>query len=481
MERIHGSVVPADVRAGDPVTAQLRVVGRGERSTPARVWRLSPIGVELVRPSEIGPIAVGTPIDLTLYLAGQACDFSGLPVLGRYAERDQELLGVSWAQQRAAGNGVERRGPSRYGCDRDYPPTGIGPSAVRYRDFVYFRVLDISWGGMQLETSLRNKFIVPGMELKTTCTFPTLGQVCLELRVVHVRVVTRGQKQVLSVGVRYSSGGAEAVGAMGQYLLQFGSGITVQDLCAQGFRIPSSSRALDFCSIRTPEEYREVLRLRRLAYVHARKLGEETKDLDTGDSFDARSRILVAKHRGRVVGSIRLMFPESEGDRLNHEQFLELPRGLPPRREMVELFKACTHPGYRGSDLFYVLIRQAALIILQAGRRYALMSATDALAPVYARFGFRRVGTAYQHPTMRLRHHLMMVDVPRVAAGVGINPLSWNLAGAYEVWTFARRCGAIRAGRRDVARVWAFRLLAPLARALRPLINRWLRASGVVR
>jgi len=33
-----------------------------------------------------------------------------------------------------------------------------------------------------------------------------------------------------------------------------------------------------------------VLRLRRLAYVHAWKLSEDTKDVDMADGFDRRSR-----------------------------------------------------------------------------------------------------------------------------------------------------------------------------------------------
>jgi predicted GNAT family N-acyltransferase len=334
---------------------------------------------------------------------------------------------------------------------------------------------------MQLETSLRNKYLIPGVTIPSTCTFPTLGQLRLDLRVVHARVVQRGQKSVLSLGVRHAGHDARSAEVIGQYLLQFGAGATVQDLCADGFKVHSSARALDFCSVRTKEEYREVLQLRRLAYQHAKKISADAKDVDMGDGFDTRSRILVAKHRGRIVGTVRLMFPQTLSDPLKNEDFLKLPQELPPRDQLVEVSKACTHPGYRGSDLFYTLIKHAALVAIQAGRRYALMSATDSLAHVYLRFGFRKVGAAYLHPSMRLRHHLMVADAAAVVAGRNINPIFWNLMGGYEIWSYARRCGAIEEDPWQTARVHLLRLFKPLASLARWLYARRLRAQGVIR
>jgi predicted GNAT family N-acyltransferase len=478
-ERIHGSVRPADVRPGDPVSAELRPPDRPDLQLPSRVWRISPLGVELVRPQELPSVLLGTPLDLTLRIGSSVSDFRALPLLATATERGHELLAFSWGQPPRPDPTDRPRRTSRWACEPEYAPTGIAPSAVRYEDFVYFRVVDVSWRGMQLETSLRNTFLVPGVELQSTCTFPTQGQVHLDLRVVHVRVVQRGQKKVLAVGVTYTSRSPASVDTIGQYLLRFGSGTTVQELCAEGFRIRSSSRALDFGSIRTAEEYNEVLRLRRLAYVHAKKISADAKDVDMADAYDARSRILVAKHRGRVVATARLMFPESTADRLNHEDFLEIPPLLPPREQMVEVFKTCTHPGYRGSDLFYTLLMHVGLVILQSGRRYALMSATDSLAPVYERFGFRRSGASYQHPSMRLRHHLMVLDVAGVVAGAGINPIFWNLVGGWELWNFGKLCGIVATDRWTRVRVRLWRLLRPVARVARMLYERRLRARGI--
>ncbi len=480
-ERIHGVVHPADVRPGDPIAAQLRAPGRPGRQLASRVWRISPLGVEVVRPRELPAPIPGTPLDLTLRIGPSVSDFRGLPLIAACTERGHDILAFSWGQPARPGASCGPRATQRWACEPEYAPTGIAPSAVRFEDFVYFRVVELSRGGMQLETSLRNKYLVPGVRLESTCTFPTQGAVQLQLRVIHARVVQRGQRKVLAVGVTYSPRNAAGMDTIGQYLLQFGSGATVEQLSAQGFRLRSSVQAIDFGSLRTDEEYGEVLRLRRLAYVHARKVSVDAKDVDMADAFDARSRILVAKHRGNVVGTARLMFPESETDRLNHEDYLELPPGLPPRQQMVEVFKTCTHPGYRGSDLFYTLLQHVALIILQGGRRYALMSATDSLAPIYRRFGFRSAGASYQHPAMRMRHHLMLLDVAQVVEGKGISPLYWNLMRCWELWSFGKLCGVVATDAWTTARVRLWRTLRPVAQVVRMLYERRLRARAASR
>jgi len=478
-ETVHGPIVPADVRAGDPVAAFVRVPGCSRRATTAPVWRISPLGVELVRPAELDGIGLGAELELVLRVGRSTVEFRSLPVVSTRSEHGRALLGLTWATEDADRPPLaDGRSAPRWRCDGEYAPTGIAPSAARYGDYVFFRVVDVSWLGLRLETSLRNKFLLPGLRFDATCTFPTHGQVQLGLRVVHVNVVRRGEKLVLSVGAQYEARSARAQETIGQYLLQFGSGATVSELCAAGFRISASSRALDFGTVRSAEEYEEVLRLRRLAYVHARKLSEDTKDVDMADGFDARSRILVVRHRGRAVATSRLMFPQpGADDRLNHEDYLPLPAGLPPRDQLVEVFKTCTHPAYRGSDLFSTFLQHIGLTILQSGRRYALMSATDGLARVYERFGFRRLGASYDHPRMQLRHHLMLLDVSSVVGARRIGPIAWNLVAGRELWSFARLCGAVPGDRRSVARVRLYALFRPLAAVVRALYARRMRRA----
>jgi len=314
---------------------------------------------------------------------------------------------------------------------------------------------------MHLLTSPRNKFLVPGATLRATCAFPTLGQVQLELRVVHAGVVQEAGKDVLSLGVAWRAEGAASLEVIGQYLLQFGPGATPEQLRAEGFRVRSTSRAFDFGSVRTEDEYREVLALRRAAYVNARKVSPDAPLEQMGDALDARSRIVTARYRGRLVGSTRVVFARTDRDRLKHDDYVTLPTSLPPRTEIIESSKTCTDPAFRGSDLFYSLLKHMAIVTLQARRRWLLMSCTDALRPLYRKLGCKDLGVTYVHPTMGLRHHVMIGDVLSMVAG-GMNPVVWNVAIGPDLWRYAKRCGYVPRSAWLEVKVRLVRLFKPL-------------------
>lgn len=466
---IHGPVSPADVRPGDPITARVRVAGGPSSEGAAPVWRISPLGVELVRTAPLATVSLGDAVDVRVRVGTSESRFTGLRVAAIRSDRGRELVALRWREpieDEPEPAPEEKRLGSRFACEREWLPTGVTPSAARYDDQVHFRIVDISRSGMQLLTSLRNKFLIPGVEFTGTCTFPTIGQAEIAFRVVHVRVASHGAKRYLAVGVTWSLIDPHARELIGQYLLQFGPVASVQRLRETGFHVRSSSRAFDFGAIRSEDEYREVLALRRLAYVAAGKTGSAARDEDMADALDAHSRILVAKYRGRIVAAVRLLFPPAPDARLKHEDYVALPRGTPQRDQIVELSKFCTHPEFRGSDLFYTLVKHCALTVLQSGRRFAVMSCTDELVAPYARVGFRKLGAAYVHPTMKLEHHLMMAEVASVVSGKHVNPVVWNLMGGWELWSFGRLCGAVPESTPLAARVAVWRLFQPVARAV---------------
>src|SRR5690606_25180437 len=119
---------------------------------------------------------------------------------------------------------------------------------------------------------------------------------------------------------------------------------SLKELREAGFRVKSSSRAFNFGYAKSEDEYQQVLELRRVAYVHASKVSSDTSAKSMSDEFDSRSRILVVTYRSRVIGSTRLMFPQSESDTLKHEEYTTLPKTLPPKNLLVESSKTCTHP-----------------------------------------------------------------------------------------------------------------------------------------
>ena len=478
---IHGAVSPADVRPGDPITARVRVASGPTSEGPAAVWRISPLGVELVRTAPLATVSLGDAVDLTLRVGTSESSFTGLRVAALRSDRGRELVALRWGDQAAAAGDEpapgEKREAARWRCGQEYLPTGVAASSVSYDDHVHFRIVDISRSGMQLLTSLRNKYLIPGVRFEATCAFPAVGEVRIEIAVVNARVVQRGGKAQLALGAIYEVLGRRGRERIAQYLLRFGPGTSVRDLRANGFELRCTSRAFDFGCVRTDAEYREVLALRRLAYLHAGKLGPEARDEDMADAFDAQSRILVARHQGRVVASVRLMFPRGPDDALKHAEYLELPETLPARDRLVEVSKACTHPDFRGSDLFYSMMKLTALTTVQSGREFIFMSCTDGLLAIYRKLGMRKLGAGYVHPTMGLAHHIMIGDAARMIAGDGMNPIFWNVVIGHDLWQFAKRCGAVSWSVALAVRVAVRRMFAPFG-FLAALYFRSLRARS---
>lgn len=460
---VHGCIRPADVRPGDPVFARARLANaRQDREVDVQVWRLSPLGVELVLPPALSGAGAGDVVDLTVQIGRDLACFRGLPLAAAHEERGRRLVSARWADaDDLRGDRERRRIGARWRCAAEYRATGITPSAVGYGDYVHFRIVEISQTGMQLYTSLRNKYLVPGVTFEASCSFPTLRQIQIVFRVVQARVVEEGGKEQLCLGVTWSAAGARGRETVGQYLLQFGPGATQGQLRAEGFRVRATSRVFDFGSVRDEEDYREVLALRRLAYVRAGKASPRATEAQMGDELDTRSRIITARHRGRLIGSIRVAFPRGEGDRLKHEDYCALPRSLPPRAEIVEVSKACTDPEFRGSDLFYSMVKHAALVTIQARRRWILMSCTDELRGIYRKLGMVDVGVTYVHPTMGARHHVMLGDAASMIAG-GMNPVVWNVAIGPELYAYAKLCGVLPRSAWTDLHVRMVRLLKPL-------------------
>nr|WP_281720562.1 hypothetical protein [Nitrosomonas nitrosa] len=318
--QIHNPFLPADIYTGDPVSARLRVDDTTGEFNQLPVWKISPLGVELLATQQnFCNWKPGMHVDLILTIGKQHSEFRNVTVSTVTKNHDRTLLGISWPRSKITHYPiVDQRTAKRFICGSDFFPTGIFNNSIRYKDFIYFRIQDISSTGMQLLTSLRNKLIVPGMTFESTCSFPMENQVQISIKIVNTRIVTSNGKVYLSLGVAHDARKEHVLTTIGQYLLQFGSGASLQELREAGFRVKSSSRAFNFGYAKSEEEYQQVLELRRIAYVHASKVSSDTSAKSMADEFDAKSRILIALYHSRVIGSVRLIFPQSNLATLKH-------------------------------------------------------------------------------------------------------------------------------------------------------------------
>lgn len=427
-ELLHAPFIPADVRAGEPVRAEVRVKNSTRAPIDMRVWRISPFGVELLLPPD-NSLHQGDEIDLTLRLGHQASEFTGLVVTTTAAENGRSLVGVRWyaREDTSAPPDADRRASARWICGVEFLPTGVAANPVRFSDFIHFRVRDISSSGLQIVTSLRNKFLVPGMVLDTMISCPATGQVKVELKLVHARIVSENGKDFLALGVAMIRPTPQTLQTFGQYVLQFGGAASLEELRKGGLTVQSSARAVEFGYVRTPEEYKAVLALRLRAYGEAGKLDQAGPPDAMADIFDSRARILVGRYRGEVVASLRLIYHEPD-DPTEHEQYTSFPESFPRKDEMVEITRVCTHPDYRRGDLLLGLFRHTILTVLQSRRRWILGSSTEKLLPIYTRIGCKPTDVRFRHEAVGGEEHVMFLgDCYAGLAGKGMSPVVWNI------------------------------------------------------
>ena len=188
-KQIHDIVFPADIRESDLVKA---LVKKSSEDTPfeeIRVWKMSPLGIELI-PTDETSYSAGDSVDLKIVVGNQTTSFDGLVVALSPAENERKILGVRLSKRledKPRSESTRRRG-SRWICSSQFDPVCMAANPMQFNDFLYFKIRDISKSGLRVITSLRNKFIVPGVELETQISFPLTSQISLPLRVTRVNL-----------------------------------------------------------------------------------------------------------------------------------------------------------------------------------------------------------------------------------------------------------------------------------------------------
>jgi hypothetical protein len=226
---------------------------------------------------------------------------------------------------------------------------------------------------------------------------------------------------------------------------------------------------LRFSSVRTMEDYAEVLHLRRDAYVGAGKRPPGTRPEHMSTALDGRSRILMARHHGKLVGTLTFAFPADEETVLDSQAGFpggKYPVPLPPKMNLIEVSRLCIDESYRGTDLLVGMFEHGLKHFLMSDRHWLITSATDELLPMYLRIGFVKLKASYRHPLLNHQeHHLIIAHRSAFLWGFGLGLFAWNsLFGDLIAHMLRRDLIAVPGWTRVVIR--AKLLLRPLARRL---------------
>ena len=458
---IHQTVRPADVRSHDRVVARIRHRGATSNFFQIRVWKLSPLGIELVFDKDY-PLKKGDQIDLEIVVGGQRTFFEGL-VVDLVQESDElKLLGIklSVPNRNDTADG-EKRKSIRWVCSEEFFPTCVSPTPGRFNEYIYFQIRDISKTGFQLQCSLRNKYLIPGTLLNLTASFPMVGDISLGVTITRVGVTSERGKDYLVVGTTFTTLSQNARNIIGQYLLQFSDAESLSDLRNAGMIPTSMSKGTDFYFLKSEDDYQRVLELRLAAHKTGGTVEGDFGATDMGDIYDINSRIIVGKFKGEVIATARIHFNVLD-EPMEHEKYVEWPAQLPRRDQTLEISRVCTHPEFRGSDLLAALLRFISTTCFQPQRPWVVISSTDALVSFYGKVGLEKTGLVYKHPVFQGNQNILLGNAYGMLLARSPHPMYWNVIWK-DAYNYLIETGILTQEPMDRARIRAYKALYPVA------------------
>lgn len=464
---LHEIITPGEVRPSDRILARIRRSGATEEFQSIRVWRMSPFGIELEDATDDTSYSKGDGVELELTIDGQRSLFKGLVVDVVQQNALIRLIGLRLSKKNVpTKTSEERRKSTRWICSEDFYPSAICPSPGVVNDFTRFQVRDISPQGMQIACSLRNKYLLVGRKLLLTVNFPTVGEFNAPAQITRVGLTAINGKDQLAIGVEFLKLTDHMKNTMAQYLIQFSNVETLEELREEGFIPESVSKAVDFYYLKSEEDYKKVLELRLAAHEFDKNIKDEinvTAD-DMGDIEDTKSRIIVGTYRDRIVATGRVRFSEPN-EPLEHEKYIDWPKNLPRRGEILEISRVCTHPDFRRGDLLAALFQFASATCFQYEKPYVLIGSWPEMKGFYEKLGWKDTGLSHREPMWKNEQHLLIANSLEGMLGKNVNPISWNL-----IWRVSAEHtidnGLIEPSSMDAFRLKIYRLFGPFSKWL---------------
>ncbi len=332
------------------------------------------------------------------------------------------------------------RGP-RWQCSPYLSPSCVIHNHHELYGKVCLKVENLSKDGLGLVTDQPIGMLVSGMRLDGAVHFPGLGveQVKLELR--WIKQVSDGPFDVVRLGAKVIKSSPSYLPCVGQYLFQHVREAAITDIWQAGILIQSVASGVIYNFVQSEEDYREVLELRKETYPWVRLSNQKIRLEELGDVYDTRAKILYARHHGKSVGSLRLVFHDGDDclEMLEHVDSKLITEDFPSKESLVEVTRICICPDFRKGDLMLGMLKMAIVTMLQHGREWMVGGSEAGLLPFYKALGAKATNLKYQWNRGGISTEVTVIifNVRDFLNGIDVNHTIWELM-APDIITFAR-------------------------------------------
>lgn len=295
---------------------------------------------------------------------------------------------------------------------------------------IYFNVLNISKTGLLFSTSMTNRHIFPGMEMKNAkLEIPSMGGANIDVYIENAR---SGDKNDILFGASINNENKKYVDLISKYLSNLGSlsdsDSRLDKLVSEKLMQKELAKHLTIKEVKDQKTYEQVLKLRFLGYQKAGKVKKGITYHAMGEGLDKEGVVLTAYLAGQLVASCEFRFEKIHGlklsEKVNLSALQEVKMG-----NLSEVNKLVVHPSAQNTDVVLGIFQRIHALAMLNGRPDGIIAAEDKLVPLYERLGFKKIGYSYPHPIKTNTNlHLMLIKSEAYATSDGMNAYAWSVA-----------------------------------------------------
>ena len=428
------------VRPGAAVTITFKLDGQAVCASAYQLLSATPLGATVRVREDIYHLLTNNSLDVELTIGDQTLKLADAVIEALGEEDHAHLIYISWENPPDKSR-IQKDRPLRWPCDRQLAPLCVITNPYELYGQKCFKVENLSRVGLQLLTTQPPGLLIPGLRLPGVVQFPGLGPEPVTLELRWLRPNSSSAQQEFYLGARIIEAAPSYGASAGQYLFQHISGIAAAEVRSAGLLVPSVASGVTYEFAQSSEDYRDVLELRMKTYPWVQLSSQAIEPEEMGDIYDTRANILIARHQGKCVGSLRIVFhrPGDMLEMLEHVENAPVPDWFPQNEDLVEVTRICVDHNYRKGDLLLGMFKQVLLVMLQSNKWWLVGGSEEGLLPYYKALGAKVTGLEYQWArggmttavsvlTINLADYLNQVDVSQAA---------WNLL-APDVIAFAQ-------------------------------------------
>lgn len=307
----------------------------------------------------------------------------------------------------------------------DSMPLAYCDDPIAFNRTILFNVSHFSKNGLVLRTKRVEGAFFPGLVIDLKLMMPARGEF---ESVVEVTNLHRGEGTV-DLYCQWRSEKGDLMNAVSEFLLMTVSGLTIKGLRDSGFLVADLEKAFLFKHAQTPQEIEEILKLRLVAAKGEGRWLDTDDHTVMRDKWDSYARQIYCEVNGQIVAASRIVFNNGLKERSEHVNYhVAIPEWL-WTEGFVEASRVCTHPSFRGTDVFARMVQQMSHIVTQSGHRFLLMNCVDSLVPVYKKFaGVTSLHQKFNTPFMQKdKLNLLYIDVRSLQLATNAKALSWSI------------------------------------------------------